>query len=266
MSIKKNSRPSQNFTYVEYVSFLKNNNYPLTEKKVEYYLKKNKFFNTVLNFLPGAVYILNYQTGKYIYVSENCESFLGYTSKEFMKMGNSFFIEKFHPDDFAIFSGKVFSRFIEHVKALKPNVLKKSRFSVNYRFKRKDGEYIKLLQQYVVIETTQEGLPLIVLGYCADITAHKHDDRVVFSVSRQDNSKGFTTISTDTFPNPKLQISKREHEVIKCLIQGLSSKQIADKLMISLHTVNAHRRNLLEKTGSKNTAELIQYVIRECLC
>jgi DNA-binding CsgD family transcriptional regulator len=51
--------------------------------------------------------------------------------------------------------------------------------------------------------------------------------------------------------------SKREFVIIELLGQGLSTNQIADKLFLSTHTINTHRRNILKKTGKSSTHELI---------
>lgn len=55
----------------------------------------------------------------------------------------------------------------------------------------------------------------------------------------------------------ELHITPREQEVLKLIAHGYSAKQIADKLFISIHTAINHRKNLIEKFGVKNTAELI---------
>lgn len=52
-------------------------------------------------------------------------------------------------------------------------------------------------------------------------------------------------------------ITQRELEVLDLLSRGLSSKEIAEKLFISPHTVEYHRRQMLKKTDSRNIAELI---------
>lgn len=51
--------------------------------------------------------------------------------------------------------------------------------------------------------------------------------------------------------------SDREFEILKCLSEGLASSQIADKLFLSVHTVNKHRQNILLKTGKSSTHELV---------
>lgn len=57
-------------------------------------------------------------------------------------------------------------------------------------------------------------------------------------------------------------LSKREKEVLLKICEGFSNQEIADTLFISKRTVDKHRANLLSKTGSKNTASLILYVIK----
>jgi DNA-binding CsgD family transcriptional regulator len=51
--------------------------------------------------------------------------------------------------------------------------------------------------------------------------------------------------------------TKREFEIIKLIESGLSSEQIADKLFLSHYTVNAHRSNILKKSGKAHISELI---------
>lgn len=60
-------------------------------------------------------------------------------------------------------------------------------------------------------------------------------------------------------------LSKREKEILLKICEGLSNHEIADSLFISKRTVDKHRANLLAKTGSKNTASLILYAIRNRL-
>lgn len=57
----------------------------------------------------------------------------------------------------------------------------------------------------------------------------------------------------------KHKLSIREMEILGLIMQGLTNQQIAETLFISFETVRTHRKNILEKTGSKNTAALISY-------
>jgi len=57
-------------------------------------------------------------------------------------------------------------------------------------------------------------------------------------------------------------LSQRELEIIKLIEKGMSSKQIAEKLFLSVFTVNTHRANMLEKTGKATISDLI-YELKE---
>ncbi len=57
------------------------------------------------------------------------------------------------------------------------------------------------------------------------------------------------------------ELSERETDVLVLVAKGLSSKEIADKLNISIHTVNSHRKNITHKTGIKSVAGLAVYAM-----
>jgi DNA-binding NarL/FixJ family response regulator len=61
------------------------------------------------------------------------------------------------------------------------------------------------------------------------------------------------------------ELTEREIEVLELIVEQYTNQQIADKLHISIRTVDAHRRNLLQKTGAQNTAGLVTYAIRHNL-
>lgn len=56
-------------------------------------------------------------------------------------------------------------------------------------------------------------------------------------------------------------LSERETDVLIELVNGLSNKEIADKLHISVHTVTSHRKNIVQKTSIKSVAGLTIYAI-----
>jgi len=60
-------------------------------------------------------------------------------------------------------------------------------------------------------------------------------------------------------------LSEREMEVLMLITQGKSTKDIADKLFLSTHTVYTHRKNILKKLSCKSAAELINYAYTQGL-
>lgn len=62
-------------------------------------------------------------------------------------------------------------------------------------------------------------------------------------------------------PDP-IHITDREAEVLQMIVKEHTNQEIAEKLYISPRTVDAHRRNLLQKTGARNTAGLVKYAFQ----
>lgn len=85
------------------------------------------------------------------------------------------------------------------------------------------------------------------IGYIIDITGLTDEEEDV-AASVKSVSSGM--------------VSCREKEVLIFICQGLVNKEIADKLNISKRTVDRHRDNLMKKTNSRNTAELMMNAIK----
>lgn len=62
---------------------------------------------------------------------------------------------------------------------------------------------------------------------------------------------------------PKFELSPRQREVLRLLAEGRSAKEIAKTLDLSPRTVEHHKYSLMESLGLKNSAELIQFAIRQ---
>ena len=60
-------------------------------------------------------------------------------------------------------------------------------------------------------------------------------------------------------------LTPRELEVLKLIAEANTSKDIADKLFISIKTVDRHRQNILDKLGMRDRVELTRYAIRRGL-
>jgi DNA-binding NarL/FixJ family response regulator len=63
--------------------------------------------------------------------------------------------------------------------------------------------------------------------------------------------------------NKDKELSPKEREVLQLLAEGLSSKEIAGKLGVSVKTVDTHRQHIMEKLSLRSIAELTKYAIRE---
>lgn len=62
--------------------------------------------------------------------------------------------------------------------------------------------------------------------------------------------------------SPADLLSRREHEVLKLVLEGMSNQEIADATYVSIRTVETHKNNIMNKLNLKNTVELVKYAIK----
>ena len=58
-------------------------------------------------------------------------------------------------------------------------------------------------------------------------------------------------------------LTERENEILQCIVEELTNKEIASKLFISPRTVETHRRNLIQKLNVKNSVGLVKYYLKQ---
>ena len=107
------------------------------------------------------------------------------------------------------------------------------------------------------------------VGVAFDITHFKNDTTIVHTI---EESKWHNNQLVNKLVFKKIHavnevplITNREKEILMYLATGLSSKQIADKLKISINTISNHRKNMLSKTNCKSSAELMNYAAKHGL-
>lgn len=241
--------------YIDFIDSLQSNGKVHLK---EHYLKSDAFFKNGLHLLPCVMYLLNFQRQCFLFISDEIKHFIGYSSEDFYSFGHSGFLDLFNPEDLKEYIEPVFKEFVSYTSNLNKEQIKNIRFSVNYRIKHKQGHYIQLLDQFIVLETNENNYPIIILGIYNDITTAKTDDKIIFTITEIAPERDDTLIFSKTFPE-RVAVTPKEKEILRLLKNGETSKSIATKLNISYHTVNAHRRNILEKFKFKNTSELISY-------
>ncbi len=265
MSSRKKNNSTKAVTAIshdDYRDFLRKIGAAQNYRDKNYYLARSEFLTNILTFLPCAVYILDYRTREYLYISKSAKSVLGHDSETFMKKGQEWSVnELLHPDDIRTINEQVFPFFLDNVRSMSDEDAEQSRFSISYRIKSPAGRYISVLQQYVILERDMLNNPLLTLGVISDISNHKTDSKIVFSISRKNQYDGYSTVLNSSFPTTPMVISPRELEVLHLLVQGLNSDEIGAKLHISSNTVKIHRQSLLQKSECRNTVELINHAL-----
>ncbi|MBI4337363.1 MAG: helix-turn-helix transcriptional regulator [Chloroflexi bacterium] len=62
--------------------------------------------------------------------------------------------------------------------------------------------------------------------------------------------------------SPLLKLSRREMDVLRLVVKGMTSQEAAGALGLSAHTVHRHRANIMRKLAVRNVAQLVNYVLR----
>lgn len=203
---------------------------------------KCKFYETIIDQVPANIYIAELEKGV-TWCNQTNEDTLGYSLKEIKEMGGiNYLYEVVHPDDYNV-PDKSIDHFINQ-----PD----KQYGGVFRCRNKNtGLYKWFIGWGKVIEPETAGGNLRVLNVDVDLSPQMNTDKQLRAVLAE---------------NLKLQhrlllesLSKREIEVLKRICSGSSSKEIAETLFISKHTVETHRKNLLKKLKLKNLASLVLF-------
>ena len=116
------------------------------------------------------------------------------------------------------------------------------------------------------IEKIKEVIQLGVEGF---LTRHCETEEMVNAVRRiLQGKRFFCQTITDKLLEYEIEkevidtkLSKRELEILTLVAKGKTTNEIAQKLFISVHTVNSHRKNMLKKLGLKSPIELVTYAM-----
>lgn len=132
--------------------------------------------------------------------------------------------------------------------------------SYNLKLRNLSGEYMMLLSQGYLFYTPIPYKAVFLIQVVTKVDWYKFKKHSFHNYTGND-------MSLFRFPDEKLlQIgppySARELEILKLIESGLSSKQIAEKLFLSVFTVGTHRTNILGKSGKATIADLI-YELKE---
>jgi DNA-binding CsgD family transcriptional regulator len=212
---------------------------------------------------PHAVFLHDYVRKGYAYISPNIQQATGYCAADFLEGGAPFLLHLLHPDDRRIFNEVVFADMLAFLARQPLSMHAHYRFSLNYRLRHPNGRYGCVQQQGVFLCSDAQGRPLCNFGTLTDISTHKVDTRLVLKVEKLGADSCSENVYTHTyFPAPaEEQLTKKELEVLKWMLEGLNSRQIADKMFTSYHTVKTHRGHMLQKTNTKNATGLIRYAL-----
>src|SRR5690554_4488952 len=165
------------------------------------------------------------------YVSPNLEKVLGYSPDEFKLnlkvLGYSpdefklnFWLNCIHPDDFPYFSD-IEDTVVDFKLSLPPDKLMKYKSRYDYRLKKSDGKYIRLMQQSVTVQSTPEGGIIRNLVVYTDISHLKTNTKISLSFIGLDDEPSYFDVKTKgKYIQAEENLTLREKEIVKLLSQN----------------------------------------------
>lgn len=209
----------------------------------------------MIPLFPGQfVYVVNYTSGQVVH-AQGFEHVLGYKDAE---VDLPLIYSTWHPEDVPIMarltevSGRALTETRPVVKPFEASLM------VDYRVRKANGQYIKVLRHTSVFEAHEEhGRAISTFSICKDISSIKSSNHIGWQFDGLAVDRMGLRYLNELRPQLQYRPTAREMDIIQLLALGRSSKLIAVELSISLHTVNTHRRNLMERSGTRNVAELM---------
>jgi DNA-binding CsgD family transcriptional regulator len=195
------------------------------------------------------------------FISPETKAVLGLTNEYDFSV--EYIYENVHPDDREHFVANEM-KVTEFFNALPPEKVMKYKVSYDYRLRKSDGSYIWVLMQTVTIQTDELGSVIRVLGMHTNVTHLKTENKPsgLSFIGLEGEPSFYNVPVQQTLLIPTKEIfTRREKEILRLIIQGITSTKISDILCISPHTVNSHRKNILKKSGCDTVTELISKTI-----
>ncbi|MFL9831465.1 LuxR C-terminal-related transcriptional regulator [Flavobacterium sp. ST-87] len=218
--------------------------------------------NSIISTGPFSFYIIDFFDMSLSHISPSIYEMHGF-DPETLTFNDV--LGAIHPEDinFVIkaedFLTKFFSDTIGREKLLTYKI------SYSHRARLANGEYALFNHQALMLTMDDNG------GYGKSLNIHTRIDHLSnlntykISLIGLNGEPSFMNLSLDEENKKCKEFSKREIEILKLISEGLNNTEIAKNLFISPLTVKKHRNNILTKSDSKNTAELIKNCILQGL-
>ncbi|MGE7778222.1 LuxR C-terminal-related transcriptional regulator [Chitinophaga sp. NPDC101104] len=212
-------------------------------------------------FQAGSYFFLLFDiyNGEIAEVSPGLFDVLGYTQGE---LNMEEYVNKIHPEDMPFFL-KFEQHLFNFYHGLTVDQIGQYKVQYDLRIKKKNGNYARILIQYIIVNHHGHDLKHS-FHLHTDITHIKNEGEPHFSVIGLNGLPSYYDIQkTITSSSSKSLFTAREREILKGVVEGKSSQQLAGELFVSIHTINSHRKNILAKGNVKTPLELVRKAIIE---
>ena len=224
-------------------------------------------FEKVCSMWNTYIYMHDYRSKKYIYISPTLCSYLGIDYEIALNDGFDSISAQIHPEDLLILERKLFKRITSFLSTI-PEIDQKDpnfRFSYNFRIAKKDGTCINMSVVSKILSFNKKGKIQLDFGLIAPINHILLTDSIILTISKSINDFDYVTLLQEEFHQERtndLHLTDRELEIIRLIKKGMGSNEMAEFLCLSQHTIRNHRKNILKKTNTNKVTELISLITK----
>lgn len=209
--------------------------------------------NFLENCFPGSVLMLcKINHPEFAYVSRNCEAIIGYSAEHLKAITPEQYFSLVHPEDRNSVM-RLYERMEQHTKSknYRPENWK---FAFHYRLRQKNDMYIHIRDEKAAfLHASRQYIHYSILSIQKNVNALNKP----FMALSKKFSYTFRVVDNYVPTITNEVLTRREHEVLKCLDAGLSTKEIADTLSISPYTIRNHKSNLFKKMKAKTSLQAL---------
>ncbi|CAH0996555.1 hypothetical protein EMA8858_02687 [Emticicia aquatica] len=229
--------------------------------KIDYkkYLEKSGLINLLNNQQGNLNFLIDIKQLKVIHMSGSIFDYTGYQIDEFGDNVLEKFITLLAPKHTSFFSIYV-PLTLNILKSLSLDCKSRQFYSVwGIKLQHKNQRSIRWYFNIIPLEFNESQNPTLILVSIQEVThLIKGEDYIIRAAIGEKEKKVFVYYSNEDKTIENDIISEREREVLQYISQGLDTKKIASIMKISPNTVDNHRRNMLARTGTRDTTALIQ--------
>ena len=205
----------------------------------------------------GCSFVVDVYKGCYAYASTGFVDWLGYDRHkiETLEKQGDYLESRIHPHDRSLLEDLqvrlgmfIYNQPLEHRNDY-CNVY-------SFRILNARGNYVRVTSRHQVLEQSHDGKAWLIIGNMSMAPGQKESEQVECTVLNLRNGEMFSP--GVVIMNPVVSLTGREMEILRLIQRGFLSKEIADKLCISIYTVHIYRQNLLRKLGVHNSLEAIR--------
>lgn len=204
----------------------------------------------------NCTFVVDVYKCRYAYASSNFVDLLGYDNHKIatLERQGDYLESRIHPDDRTQLE-TLQIKLSQFIYSLPPEQRNDYSNIYSFRILNAKQQYVRVTSRHQVFEQDCNGKAWLVIGNMDISPDQKKSESVDCTVLNLKSGEMFSPSSLLVSP---VNLTNRELEILRLIQKGMLSKEIADKLCISIHTVNIHRQNLLRKLGVQNSFEAIR--------